>query len=230
MSRFCIRIVSLSNHQGRRSLIARDMKRCGFEDDFDFFAAHRVDALGQLGCAKSHLAVIGEFITQFDQSFDYLLVLEDDAEISFCRDKLLSLLERVDESLADWDVIQLGLNEPILADPVNIDGSYPYSLVLRSYGTFGYLIHKNSAAKVFELFKTSVDLLSQNFELIQTLKRMATNGSENERSWGGYSLRRLFEVAAIDNIWATLQLSHRVRHYPVLKVSHREMGSSIQEL
>lgn len=108
--------------------------------------------LGEIGCARSHLAVYAEMERQ---GIECALVLEDDALID---DTLPAALDAIAASRNDWDMVRFLPEEKNLsrARPVkDLEGGF---MLCRVYGTPGgahaYVLNRRAAARLAEVGKT----------------------------------------------------------------------------
>ena len=152
--------ISLRSSQSRRSQMISHAQ--GLDIDIYFFDAiceKEVEQYSygksllkktQIGCTLSHLFLLNSISN--NRSGDQLyLILEDDVELKpqFDAKNLL-------ESLPfNWDIIQLGTNNPFILDILfsqNDEGSILVPTFPSSWGTFAYLINSRAARRLTSKF------------------------------------------------------------------------------
>jgi len=117
------------------------------------------DSLGILGCGKSHVKTLELFLA--NDSWKTCIIFEDDFTFyDPLNENNQALLRKFIHGVMEWELLVLASNQPKSA-PVEteIEGIYK---VIYSQTTSGYLINKEGAAKLCEVFKKSVELLEQS--------------------------------------------------------------------
>ena len=108
------------------------------------------EAFGALGCAKSHVAVLANFLTK--DSEPYCLVLEDDFEFIRPWNEFVERFNEIAGQSIDWDAILL-TGTQVLAYGHQLPG---VAKVLEAQTTAGYFVSRRYAAKVLGCFAESV--------------------------------------------------------------------------
>ena len=104
---------------------------------------------GGIGCALSHMKIYKKII---DENIDRCLILEDDT--SFDIDFLKKLEEVEDKIPKEFDMLFLGYHISYVKKDIN---KY-YFIPDRVYGLFGYIVSKEGAKKLLELFPISLQI------------------------------------------------------------------------
>lgn len=105
---------------------------------------------GALGCAKSHLQALSDFLTRDDAPF--CLVLEDDFELLRPWAEFVATFNRLAEERVDWDALLL-MGTAVLAGPPRAPG---VARLLEAQSAAAYLVGRRYAATVLGCFADSV--------------------------------------------------------------------------
>jgi len=117
------------------------------------------DSLGILGCGKSHVKALELFLD--NTAWKTCIIFEDD--FTFYDPSIENnqkLIRKFIEGEMEWELLLLASNQP-KAPPIAtyVEGVYKVSY---SQTTSGYLINKEGAAKLYDIFRKSVELLEQS--------------------------------------------------------------------
>lgn len=138
---------------------------------------------GALGCAKSHVAVLADFLTRSDAS--WCLVLEDDFEFVKPWADFAQRFNALASARVEWDVLMLaGAN--VMAEPPQPPG---VARVFEAQTTAGYLVSRAYAPRLLACFADSVPLM-ERLRAVQPRQ---------------YAMIRL----SIDQVWKRLQRQDR---------------------
>jgi glycosyl transferase family 25 len=113
------------------------------------------DSFGALGCAKSHVAVLADFIV--NHSEPYCLVLEDDFDLLRPWNDFVNLFNEVQHNGLDWDALLLA-GTCTLAYP---EGPTGLARILESQSTVGYMLQRRYVPAVLHTFAHSVCMLEK---------------------------------------------------------------------
>lgn len=113
---------------------------------------------GMIGCASSHIALWKQLIN--DDKTDYYIVLEDDVEIDNTFIKIIKLIEEnIKSNKLNFDYLNLhctilGLNCYQYSHVLQLDDEYVIGKSLFPLTTASYIISKDCASKLVNLFDT----------------------------------------------------------------------------
>lgn len=110
------------------------------------------DDYGYIGCAKSHILALQNFIVS---GYDKCVILEDDFEFTIPPRKYYALLDSVEQECVDWNVILLS---------GNIIRSEPYNdflqVCVEAQTTSGYMLNKRFASNLLVNYQEGLGFLS----------------------------------------------------------------------
>lgn len=102
--------------------------------------------LGQIGCLKSHKAVVEDALKN---NYESILIFEDD--ITICQDFSSRLSHCSEDMVSDWDSLYLGgtffHNQPVQVS------KYLYKNV-GTFGTFAFVLRKTIFSELLQLYST----------------------------------------------------------------------------
>lgn len=190
--RLSLSIINLAHRKDRREHAIRELSKIGIEANNLFFTAKHTPELGQLGCALSHGMALANLL--YSSTSDIFLVLEDDfviRDLAFFQSDLKRVL-----SWDGWDVFLLGHN---LALPLASSNLPPFQRVINAQTTSGYIVKRQFAPTLIELFFRSAELLRGLALTFETSRVPA---------------RRSF---ACDILWKELQIKYRfITKFPAI--------------
>ena len=127
------------------------------------WSAFEDSEFGALGCARSHLLALSDFVG--NRSEPYCLILEDDFDFLLPWSNLVERFNALNASQSSWDVLMLA-GTSTFAYAENPPG---FARVVESHSASGYLVSRNYAAKLMNCFANSVVQLqnSKNHEARQ---------------------------------------------------------------
>ncbi len=121
---------------------------------------HRIDAIyvpdfGALGCSKSHIKILEEFVKTPD-SVKNCLILEDDFVFNMPIEDVNDLLNKFWDAMNDdYDVLMLGCN-PMATTPTE----FPFMhKIIEAWTTSAYCVNKTFASRLLENMKEGAKLL-----------------------------------------------------------------------
>ena len=115
---------------------------------------------GVLGCAKSHVAALGHFLTQ--SNAPYCLILEDDFDFVLPWDELISRFTKLTEQRIDWDALLL-MGTAVLAYPPMASG---VARLLEAQSAAAYLVSRRYAATLLGCFVECIPLMESQRHLL----------------------------------------------------------------
>lgn len=139
-------LISLENRVDRREAFIQNIQDHQFhEDEFDWLVAIRDTNFGGLGCAKSHLLALTEFICKTDAP--YCCILEDDFRFRISKSEVEHLVNQID-SQYNWDVFMLAGTQTV-GIPTALQ-SHPYKIekLFESCTSAGYICKRSYAQKL----------------------------------------------------------------------------------
>ena len=138
---------------------------------------------GALGCTKSHVRAVCDFLTC--QDTQYALILEDDFDFLRSWQELMQTIDQMTTERIDWDVVLL-TGTATLAIPTALPD---VRRALESQSAAGYLIRRNYAPEILSCYA-------------ETIPHMEFFRHVEPKTW---TTSRL----AIDMVWKTLQRKDR---------------------
>ncbi len=147
--------------------------------DIRRWSAVKDSNFGALGCTKSHVGVLSDFLLHSDKQF--CLVFEDDFRLARDFADLLITVNQIEAAVGDFDVFLLG-GSYVKAYPSNIQSVFR---VIESQSTLGYLVSRRYVPALLSVFSGSIPIM-ERFRNVQN---------------------RLHVVGplAADQVWKTLQ-------------------------
>ena len=123
-------------------------------------AVRRVSAVedadfGALGCAKSHVGVLSQFLTQ--ESAPYCMVLEDDFDLVRPFGELVESFNGLATERVDWDALLL-VGTSVVAGATQKPG---VARAIESQCTAGYLVHRRYVPTLLACFAESIPQLER---------------------------------------------------------------------
>mgnify|MGYP001809878050 FL=1 len=171
-------------------------------DIVERFSAVHNDRSGALGCIKSHLLLLAQFIAKKEKN--YCLVLEDDFDFEI-NWKNFSDKVFVKKNILDWDVILL-TGTAVISSPTTVPNFFR---VFESQSAAGYLVKRSYAPKLLSAFANAVPPFEKSFHL-------------EPRTW---SISRF----AADVVWKKLQYEDRWFIYAPIFGRQRNSYSDIEK-
>lgn len=146
-----IYVINLASREDRRAEFRRKNGEKGLaEPRFHFFEAIHEPSFGGLGCAKSHLLALTNFLCKSISPF--CIILEDDFDLRISFTEVERLISEVYSYDPNWNVFILSGAHSILMETTN----KIFSKVFESQTTSGYIIRRNYAQKLINIFSESV--------------------------------------------------------------------------
>lgn len=142
--------INLDRRADRREQIEGELARMGLSGTR--FPAIE-DTPGNVGCFKSHLAVLK---LAKEQDWENILIFEDDFEFLVTKDQLEAELRAFFESGVRYDVLMLSYNL-IRGEPYNSTVGYARDVQTAS----GYIVHKRFYDKLINLYEWALPRLIQ---------------------------------------------------------------------
>lgn len=172
-----VHYINLVHRTDRRKAVETQLAKYGVENVVRFDAIS--DVKGQIGCAKSHAAVLRMFL---ERSADpYLVVFEDDAEWRRDCKGLDSLLRDFFATGVSWNVIMLGASRYALRhEPGPIEGVRRCRCAQTSTA---YVVHRDYVSRLLENFEASVALLEQGTDVKKAALDLHWKQLQNNDNW-----------------------------------------------
>jgi len=177
-------VINLKHRTDRRSHFQNSLKSSGYESlNIKWFDAIFDGDFGGLGCAKSHLNALIEFITT--SNCEYVGILEDDFVF---RNKSIVVDECLTGTIRQfphWDVLLLSGGDVRGYMLGSVSNNHNIIRVLESQTTSGYISHRKYVTQLISLFsRASIEM-------------------ENLR--GLQPRNYIYSLFAIDQVWKHLQ-------------------------
>lgn len=127
------------------------------KDLMNYFNKDNKKHIGHLGCLLSHFMIYQTFLN--NSKAKYLMVFEDD--VIFVDNFKETLIKRTEFIPNDWDLILLGSHHyHTLSNNFNKEiFNGVYELNHKFYGTYGYILNKNSVKKILTYITHGFDLI-----------------------------------------------------------------------
>jgi GR25 family glycosyltransferase involved in LPS biosynthesis len=147
--------INLNHRTDRLENIKRQLKKTKIESNkINRISGIYMKDFGILGCAKSHILTLEEFIKS---DKDNCLILEDDFCFTESQDLINNLIDQVFNNKIEYEVLMLSCN--ILNSQ---ETEYPFLIkILDGQTLSGYSVSKKFAPILLNNFKESVFLLEQ---------------------------------------------------------------------
>jgi len=152
-------------------------------DSVTRWKASEDDLFGALGCARSHLAVLSNFLTHRHEP--YCLVMEDDFDLLRTWPEFVNTFNSLQANGLDWDTLLLAGTCTV----AYIEAPKGLARIVESQSASGYLIQRRYVPQILHSFANSVVMLEKFRE------------HQPRDQW---TLR-----FAIDQAWKTLQRADR---------------------
>ncbi len=154
MSALAIYCINLDKRTDRWQECTQNYATMGLPaDQVQRWSAFEDAAFGALGCAKSHLAALSDFMTR--RTEPYCLVMEDDLDLLRPWNEFVLQFNALQASGFDWDVLLLA-GTCTLAYPAAANGT---ARVLESQSASCYLMQRSYVHEVMHSFAYSVSKL-----------------------------------------------------------------------
>jgi GR25 family glycosyltransferase involved in LPS biosynthesis len=176
-------LISLENRVDRREAFIQNIQAHQFnEDEFNWLVAIRDANFGGLGCAKSHLLALSEFICKTDAP--YCCILEDDFRFRISKHEVEHLVNLIDQDYS-WDVFMLGGTQTVGIPTMLRSSQHKIEKLFEANTSSGYICKRSYAQK----------LIVNMLDCIQ--------GMEKFRHLEPRSL--VYHSFALDQVWKGLQ-------------------------
>lgn len=139
-------LISLEHRSDRREDFIDNIKKQGFaEDQFNWLVAIEDKNFGGLGCAKSHLLALCEFVTKNDSP--YCCIVEDDFRFRISKPEIENLINLIDTDY-NWDVFMLAGTQ-IVGIPTSLE-IHPHKIekLFEGNTSSGYILKRSYAKKL----------------------------------------------------------------------------------
>lgn len=145
--------INLDHREDRKKEILGEFDRMGIQADKIVKISAIKDAeYGDLGCSKSHVKTIKQFIKSGKSN---CIVFEDDFEFSQEKDVVYELMNALFDKKVDYDVCMLSANTI-----EKKDSEYTFlKRVMNSQTASGYMVNKKFANKLLENFEEGARIL-----------------------------------------------------------------------
>jgi hypothetical protein len=139
-------LISLEERSDRRDQFIHNVNEMGFdEDQFHWIVAIKDEDFGGLGCAKSHLVALTEFITR--TNLPYCCIIEDDFQFRISNLEVESLINSIDTN-HNWDVIMLAGTQTIGIPTSLKTQNHEIQILFQANSSSGYILKRNYAHKL----------------------------------------------------------------------------------
>ena len=154
------RVINLKHRLDRKQEFLRNLDFNNISlSNLVFVDAVLDKGFGGLGCAKSHVLALTDFLCR-DNS-EYLVMLEDDFDFSCSHDELNNRFNQFQNQIKNWDVFILSGHAGITAE------EYPngFAKVFESQTTSGYVIRRGYIEKLVSLFIECIYGMEKYYDL-----------------------------------------------------------------
>lgn len=174
-------LISLDHRHDRREQFFKNLNEMGF-NQYDFTWVHAIQdtKFGGLGCAKSHLIAITEFVTKTNS--DYCCIFEDDFQFRINKQEAQHILGIAIEKLQPEIILLAGTQTISIPTPFKTI-THEIQKVFQSNSASGYVIKRNYAKNIINNLMHSIsgmekylyleprDLIYHSFALDQMWKK-----------------------------------------------------------
>ena len=175
--------INLDNRVDRNIDFLNEIKKINFpQNKIKRISAIYNDTFGGIGCSKSHIKTLKEFI---QSSHNICIIFEDDFEFLINEKEFKNYLYNISKNLIDFDIICLSGNIINTTDTI-------YNFIKKVNNvqtTSGYMITK----------KFAINYLLENFIIGSYLLETGINNK----------ISNAYELYAIDQYWKLLQLNSK---------------------
>jgi hypothetical protein len=146
--------INLNHREDRWAAAQENRVRYGYDESrFHRFPAI-LEKFGGLGCAKSHMLALANLYARAET--EYIMILEDDFRFLSTQDDFENRLSEVAIRDYNWDVIVLnGTLVKFKSQKIKT-----FRHIFECHSGAGYLVKKDYAPKIIEVFLKSIEYLS----------------------------------------------------------------------
>ena len=182
-----IKIIHLPARIDRLRECDEELKKIKIEEsDGLYFCAKETMNLGGRGCALSHAMALSEFLFDGDQQF--ILILEDDFKIMDL-ENFWEIISNVINHENLWDVYLLGHKTAVAIESTPLKNTFRG---IHSQTTSGYIVKRDFAPKLIEIFFRSAELLKKYQHLPSPNREIATHLFFLDQLWGELQIKDRF--------------------------------------
>ncbi|MDA9190827.1 glycosyltransferase family 25 protein [Alphaproteobacteria bacterium] len=189
VTNFDVFFINLDNREDRLFDIKKNLREHKFKNIKKFSAVPH--EYGEIGCAKSHLALLSHIFTKINTD-NYVIILEDDYRFNIDEKQLIDAVNKILEEKIQFDVLQIHVLNPIVTEIGNLQirsQDISVARVLAGSSTAAYMVSADFIPKLMNCFSKSVEILDKN-----------------QTHFFNKQLRTVYNHKfAIDNIWRELQ-------------------------
>ena len=153
--------INLNHRKDRLAHIGGEIKKTNMNLGKVFrVEACYIPAIGGLGCTKSHICALENFL-KTDETIQTCIIFEDD--FCFIKDQtyINQTIERFFKDIPDWDVLSLGMNI------FGAERVTDYLLkITDGQTTSGYCVNKKFAQRLLDNYKESAQLLENENKIV----------------------------------------------------------------
>ena len=147
-------LISLEHRNDRRAKFYKNLSEMGFsQDNFKLVNAIKDDNFGGLGCAKSHLIALTDFITK--ENSDYCCIFEDDFNFRIPKKEAQEILEIAVAKLQPDVILLAGTQTISIPTPIKIP-THEIQKVFQSNSASGYIIKRNYVKNIINNILNSI--------------------------------------------------------------------------
>lgn len=165
--------INLDHRTDRNNHIIDQFKK------FEITNYERIQAIkedfGAIGCTRSHIIAIEKFIQSDEET---CFVLEDDFEFTISREKYSYLLQKLEISKIDWNIVLLAAN--VLQGPGYNDF---LRQCLNAQTTSGYMVHKKFANTLLDNYTEGLNLLVNSRQSSYCIDRYWKRLQKPKNNW-----------------------------------------------
>lgn len=201
MNLFNSYIINLDERADRLNDFMLNHQEFGYSEiDFLRISAIRVDDFGGLGCAKSHIIALCDFMTRGDAPF--CLILEDDFRFKKDFENFSNVVIPFIKNRIDLKVFMLA-GTRVLSRPINSE----IVEIFEGQSTAGYIAARDYVPKIIDCFLRSIllmekfrsmeqrNLIYDRFSIDQTWKKL-----QQEGGWFACSKMMGFQATSFSDI------------------------------
>lgn len=136
-------LISLESRVDRREDFIKNIKANQFsENQFNWLVAIRDNNFGGLGCAKSHLLALSEFVSKTESQ--YCCILEDDFRFRCTKEDVEKVINTVDKNY-NWDVFLLAGTQVVSIPTLLETSDHKIEKLFEGCTSSGYILKREYA-------------------------------------------------------------------------------------
>jgi GR25 family glycosyltransferase involved in LPS biosynthesis len=205
-----LRFINLANRLKKNEDTIQNLRSKGFfVDEYTRLEASFENDIPALGCAKSHYKCISDFISNGDESS--ITIIEDDWRFLVSKMQLDEIISYVENSVKNWDVIQLSATDVTSSEIDRIDTKYGelrIYKILKATSTAAYIVNQDYLTTLNTLFSKSIKRMQINKTEIRKINNAYYSKGGNKIEKNVLDKAAINYHTAIDHVWGEGQFEN----------------------